>query len=143
MALSPERKVEAAEDWQVVLDALRRISADGGDKRIHQIAEPDVAFENLVEGTAEVWFVGGFLVAYGVSTPWYSSRQILHELLVVRVGPGGTLHGVAQFLRRKAREAGAYTVAVGTAFAKSDRALSRLYQAEGFKPEAVLLTREP
>lgn len=108
---------------------------------MHGTVDPDAAFDRLLD--FEVWFVDGYLVVFDVGKPWYSSSTILHELLVVRVGPGGTLAGVAQFFRDKARELGADLIAVGTAFAKSDRALSRLYQAEGFKPEAITLTMEP
>lgn len=110
---------------------------------MHKLVCPDTAFEHLVFNADNVWLVDGYLVYFEVGTPWYSTQQILSELLIVRVGPGGTLRGVAQFLREQARAAGAALVAVGTTFSRSDRALARLYQAEGFTPEAITLTMEP
>lgn len=141
-ASSQAHRVASYEDWLLVSKALDRLVANGSGKRIHGIACAATAWQHLYDGHAECWLVGGYLVVFAAASPWYSDRTVLHELLVVRVGPGGTLRGVVQFLRQQAQQAGASLIAVGTAFAKSDRALSRLYQAEGFKPEATTLTME-
>ena len=112
-------------------------------KALHKIVDHLAAYTSLRQGGYEVWLVEGYLVVFAVGTPWYSDQPVLSELLIVRVRPGGTLTGVAQFLKDQARSAGAVIVAVGTAFAQSDRALTRLYQSEGFQPEGTTLTWEP
>lgn len=142
MASLSARKPTTPQDWYAVDCTLQRIAARAKGKAMHKIVCPDTAYHHL-RASDNVWFVGGYLVYFEVGTPWYSDRQILSELLIVRVGPGGTLRGVALFLREQARAAGAALVAVGTTFSRSDRALARLYQAEGFTPEAITLTMEP
>lgn len=109
---------------------------------MHKIVDWEAAYETMAK-SGHLWIVDGYLVYFDIAAPWYSRTPILFELLIVRAERGGTLAGVAQFLREQARAAGAALVAVGTSFAVSDRALERLYKAEGFNPEAVTLTVEP
>lgn len=142
MASPSAHRVASYEDWLLVAKALDRLVKRARGKRVHGIACASTAWQALYDGAAECWFVDGYMVVFQAGRPWYSTETILNELLVVRVGPGGTLRGVVQFLRQQAREAGASLLAVGTAFAPSDRALSRLYQSEGFKPEGITLTME-
>lgn len=144
MASQSVRRVAGGSDWFIVAEALHRIAQCtlAPTKLMHRDVDWLKAYNYLttIEG---VYIVGGYLVVYEVGTPWYSNASILSELLIVRVGRGGTIKGVAQFLRKRAKALGADFIAVGTAFAKSDPALSRLYQAQGFTPEAITLTSEP
>ena len=121
---------------------MRKLASDGKAnprKLMHHRINPDKCVEYMRE-YGDLWFVEGYLVFFALSTPWYSDELILSELLIVRVGPGGTLRDVARFLMDRAAVHGAAIVAVGTAYAKSDRALARLYEAQGFTVEAVMLT---
>lgn len=114
---------------------------------MHKFIDAQVALAHMlttvVAGTNHLHIVDGYLVYWTIQSPWYSNATYLSELLIVRVEEGGTFRGVANFLRDAAIAHGADLVAVGTALARSDAALSRLYQAEGFTPEATLLTLEP
>ncbi len=139
--MSQVHKVSSDDDWEIVATALDDLKTTSGRKVMHKHLNPAKAFRQM-RASGNVWFVDGYLVYYGVTAPWYSDVTILHELLVVRVGQGGTLRGVTQFLQHRANITGAQIVAVGTALSRSDRALSRLYQAEGFTPEAITLTME-
>lgn len=132
------RKVTRDELWRI----LRDVATQDTGKVIDQIVDPVAAIAFLDKTETITRMVDGYLVICVVNTPWYSSENIVHELLVVRVEEGGTLKSVAQFLRAVAQQHGATKIAVGTAFARSDRALTRMYQAEGFTPEAVTLTME-
>lgn len=138
------RRAETADDWDTIRGILTELGtwAEHPTKAIHTTLDPMTAYRSMC-GSDYVWFVDGYLVYFAVGTPWYSTTPILSELLVVRVGEGGTLAGVANFLRSQARAAGARLVAVGTSWSKNDRALSRMYQAEGFTPQATLLISEP
>lgn len=139
------RRVESEEDWKIVLETLIRVSRDVKDnptKAMHQHVCPITAYRFLRDGGASVCMVGGYMVVFGITKPWYSQITILTELLIVRVGKGGTLRGVVQFLKTVAEECGAEILTVGTAFAPGDENLSRLYQAAGMTPEAVTLTME-
>lgn len=145
-ALSSVRRVKSEADWDVVYHGLGRLVTEAINrptKAIHKIVDHCAAYTSLRHGGYEVWLVDGYLVVFALGTPWYSTSPVISELLIVRVRPGGTLTGVAQFLKDQARSARAAIVAVGTAFARSDRALTRLYQSEGFQPEGTTLTWEP
>lgn len=138
------RKVASEADWRIVWETLVHLQAlneDAATKVLHKHLDAGEAFAFL-EAQAEVWLVDGYLVCFRFAPPWFSSTDFLQELLIVRVGDGGTLTGVADFLRSQARAAGAAGVILGTALAPSDPALSRLYQAEGFSPQATMLIQE-
>lgn len=83
-----------------------------------------------------------YLVVYAIGTPWYADDTFLEELLVLHLGNGGSFKTVTDFLEAAAAQAGATLVISGTALASSDRALARLYAAQGFSQEALTLTKE-
>jgi hypothetical protein len=132
------RDVTRDELWNI----LRDVSTQETGKMIDDLVDPSAAINFYDNCKPITMMVDGYLVMCTVDKPWFSYEKVVSELLVVRVEMGGTLKSVAQFLQAVADETGASKVIVGTAFSRSDRALARMYQREGFKPEAVTLTKE-
>lgn len=132
------RNVSRDELWRI----LRDVSTQETGKMIDDLVDPSAAINYYDNFSPTTMMVDGYLVMCTVDTLWFSYEKVVQELLVVRVETGGTMKSVAQFLQAVADEAGATKVLVGTAFSRSDRALARMYKAQGFKAEAVTLTKE-
>lgn len=128
-------------DWVHIRKALEAELRKPSSKLVHRIANIDVAMTNLQQFGRSA-LVGGYFVFYESGAPWYSDKQILSELLIVRVQPGGSLKDVARYLETQAKLEGITTVCIGTSFARSDRALSRLWQALGYTQEGITLSKE-
>lgn len=83
-----------------------------------------------------------YLVLYTIGAPWYHpSIQFVQEQLVLRVGAGGTLRKVTDFLEHKAKFHNAAGVAVGTALAHNDESLKRMYAKRGYNQQGVQLLK--
>jgi len=132
------RDVTREELWKI----LRDVSTQETGKVIDDLVDPSAAINFYDNCSPITMMVDGYLVMCAVDRPWFSYEKVVQELLVVRVETGGTLKSVAQFLRAVADEVGASKIYVGTAFSRSDRALARMYEAEGFTSEAITLTKE-
>ncbi len=128
-------------DWVHIRQALAAELKKPSNKLIHKIADLDTAMENL-QAFGCCAMVRGYFVFYESGTPWYSDKPLLSELLVVRVHPGGTLKDVARYLEYRAKIEGCRSVAVGTAFARRDKALARLWEAQGYTREGIILSKE-
>lgn len=96
---------------------------------------------SILEGDSMSALVDGFLVIYDVGVPWYSPERMLEEVMVLRVYPGGDFFNVPKFLEAKAKVHGCTMVSVGTALARSDAALIKLYEQAGYNVAAVQLTK--
>lgn len=96
---------------------------------------------SILNGDNEAALVDGFLVVYNVGTTWYSDQRMLEEIMVLRVYPGGDFYNVPKYLEAKAKEHGCAMVAVGTALARSDPALVKMYEKAGYHVAAVQLTK--
>lgn len=83
-----------------------------------------------------------YLVAYDVGSPWYTDKPFLQELVVLRLVGGSSFNKVTSFLEERAREAGAVMIGVGTALARNDTAVASLYETEGYRAEAQVLTKD-
>jgi len=121
-----------------MVDRLRK----NNTKHIYKIMNVDIGMNNLCL-MDHVYIVNEcYLVIYDIFTPWYSETPILAEQLVLQLASGGRFSDVVSFLEEAAREAGASSVVVGTALAKSDKSLATMYQREGFQQEAIELSKE-
>lgn len=127
-------------DWLLLRKALEAQLAKPSSKLIGKIADLDVAMENIRDFPSAI--VGGYFVLYDTGTPWYSDKPILSELLIVRVQPGGVLRDVARYLEQQAKLWDVSAVCIGTSFARSDKALARLWQSFGYKQEGIILSKE-
>lgn len=127
-------------DWVFVRQALCKELNRSSGKLSSKIADVDVAMRNLHSFRSKI--VSGYFVLFDIGTPWYSDKPLLSELLIVRVQPGGSLKDVARYLQREAKKLGVVAVAIGTAFARSDRALARIWTSLGWKQEGITLAKE-
>ena len=114
---------------------------EAGRKVIHKEINPLVALRKVFEHD-EAWIVGGYLVLFNIQDTWWSDDLILAEQLVFALEPETSFGAVIEFFEAKAREAGAGYICVGTALAKSDKALASLYIKHGFSQMAVNLAKE-
>ena len=110
-------------------------------KPMHGDIDPMIALRNVFAAD-NAYIVDGYLVVYEISTMWWSDTPILAEQLVFALEPNSRFASVIEFFEAKAREAGAKFLCVGTALAKSDKALASLYEREGFSQIAINLSKE-
>lgn len=97
---------------------------------------------SILEGDTLSALVDGYLVMYEIGSPWYNpDLTMLEEVMVIQVYPGGSFGSVTSFFESKAKAFGCKLIAVGTALAKNDRALCKMYEAAGYKVAAVQLTK--
>lgn len=96
---------------------------------------------SILGGDSLSALVDGYLVVYDIGETWYSQHRILEEVMVIRVYPGGSFPNVPKFLESKAKAHGCAMVSVGTALARSDPALVKLYEQAGYQVAAVQLTK--
>ncbi len=142
--MSQARKLDLS-DYSLVEARLKHLIDEletKGNKSMHQGLSLQEALEGVFSSD-HAYIVGSYLVLYDIGSPWYSPKTYLVEQLVLNLSPTrADFSVVAKFLEQAGREAGVDAVVVGTALARSDRALARLYQLSGFKVEALTLTKE-
>lgn len=83
-----------------------------------------------------------FLVCYQIGTPWFSNEQMLGEMTVLRLAPGGSFSAVTDFLKAEAKRHSCKWVLTGTLLSNCDEVLSRLYTMKGFSPTLRQLAME-
>lgn len=86
--------------------------------------------------------VHGYLVCYAIDLPWYATKPVLTELLVLRVRNGGKFQDVTDHLEAQAKRHQCPYVAAGTTLAASDELLARAYQGKGYSPGAIQMVKE-
>lgn len=110
-------------------------------KQVHADIDPLVALRKVFDAE-HAYIVGGYLVVYDFAEVWWSDDEILAEQLVFALEPDSSFSAVLEFFEAKAREAGVKRICVGTALAKSDRALASVYMKGGYEQMATHLTKE-
>jgi len=129
--------------YPIIDSAIRKHKLRGG-KGWFKYLDLDAVMQGLYVN--ETYIVDDtYLVSYLVGTPWYADDSItyLEEKLVLRISDEGSSFSVVPaFLEDRRQAHGAVLVGVGTAFALSDRAMSKVYNNHGFHQEAVSLIKE-
>lgn len=110
-------------------------------KRVHADIDPLVALRNVFDAE-HAYIVDGYLVVYDITEMWWSDATVISEQLIFALEPESSISAVLEFLEAKGREAGAQRVCVGTALAKSDKALAHVYEKLGFEQIAIHLGKE-
>lgn len=128
--------------------ALRDITATG-TKSWMRNADVDAAIEYIrasVEGVeltpSRCAVVGGVFVMYAVGRPWWASRPVLAEELMLRIEPGANIVPALAFLERTAQLLDCAGVVLGTSISTNDPALTRLYGRFGYVESANVLYKE-
>lgn len=74
-----------------------------------------------------------YLLVYHVGQPWYSYHTVVEELMVLNLtDTPGNFSGVTDALEEIAEEYHAKAIITGGAWSPQGKALSRLYQRQGF-----------
>ena len=142
MASLSARRVEPSDEQHiqsVIMKALERAKKRCSKIWLHTI-DIDCVME-MIRSRDTSYVVEGYLVVYDVVVPFYSRLPVLAEVMVLRIGRGGTISDVAAFLQAKAQEAGCPTQHAGTAFSFNDDTLANLYIKEGFSQGGVSLCK--
>lgn len=86
-------------------------------------------------GVSSLVIDDAYLLVYDIATPWYSFKEVLNELLVLRIGKGSSFNAVVDTLDDLAYEHDVSLTLVGGAFTRAPKALSRLYSRHGYIDE--------
>lgn len=74
-----------------------------------------------------------YLVLIGEEVPWYINKPVLIEHVILKVYRGkGKFKDVCQFLTMEAKARKCVAILAGSSFAKAEKAMSKLYEKEGF-----------
>lgn len=135
--VSPQRRREPTlQDSGSICAALKANIISVREATVSRIGNPEVATKRIVEHQVQSVIVDeAYLIVYDVCEPWYSEEVILVELMILRIGEGSSFDAVVDMMDDLAEEYNTTCTHVGSAFARSPRALSRLYSRRGFIPE--------
>lgn len=102
----------------------------------------DVALHYILHEADHAHIVDeNYLVVFDIGDSWFSSKVMLMEQLVLSLRPGSPFSVVTDFLEEQAHLLGCNLISVGTSMATSDRALARIYTGQGYRQEAIALTK--
>lgn len=123
-------------DSRRIREALEANLVSVREAPVAVLVDIDKAVEVIVNNVVDAVIVDeAYLVVYEIGIPWYSDKEVLLELLVLRIGEGSSFTAVTDTLDDLAYENDVVYTFVGSAFARSPRALSRLYSRQGFVDE--------
>lgn len=130
------RKFNADRDYRAVRLAISSALQTAETLPWTEHVDVFYAFAQVLQGRLNAVVVEDtYVLVYNLGSPWYSPATFLEECLVLRVYDGDAdFSAVTQALEGLAKHHGAKAIASATALAKSDRALSRMYQRAGFIP---------
>jgi hypothetical protein len=99
-----------------------------------KLAEATHAVDMIVDGIVDSVIIDdAYLLVYEVATPWHSNKQVVHELMVLRLRAGSNFNAVCDTLDDIAEGSQAAAILVGGALTRSPEALVRLYKARGYE----------
>lgn len=125
--------------YSPILKALKSSCSEAASKEVHRAISLEEATRRIVEHEVQsVILDNGLLLVYSVGSPWYSAKVILAEEMVLRIGEGGTFNDLCSLLDDLADEYNVACTVVGTALARNDRAVARLYEHNGFHIDGSL-----
>lgn len=113
-----------------------------GHKAIHKRLDLDATLTSIFQFEHAYIVDGAYLVIFEVGVPWFSNELVLSEKLVVQLSSASAFNVVTEFLEQMMVEAGASWIEAGTALALHDQALASQYIKQGFKVEALALTKD-
>lgn len=147
-SLKTEYWCENPQQANRVYNALRLAHAHAltkSDKMWLAYIDVEAVYSQLVRYEVQSLIVNNaYLVAYEIGAAWWNpSKLVLAEKLVLDLGNHDEdFDLVPQFLDYAAAQHKVKLIAVGTAFAHSDRALSRKYMAHGYQTVGHELMKE-
>lgn len=130
-----------SEDISAALRTYHAKISSRGNKPWYKHVDLRRVLTSILGGDSMSALVDGYLVVYDIGETWYSPHKVLEEVMVIRIYPGGDFLQVPKFLESKAKAHGCAMVCVGTALARSDAALIKIYERSGYQVAAVQLTK--
>lgn len=134
--VSPSRLREPADaDYSRICARLEEaLEAGRGRQGVAQASAPEWAEAIIARrGIQSLLIDDGMLLVFQVGSPWYASYTVVQELLVLRIGEGGTLKDVRDLLDDVAEHVDASAISVSTALCPRDKVLARSYQSAGYE----------
>lgn len=123
-------------DSQTIRAALEANIVSVREAEIVQLGDAATATNAIVEHYVSSLIVDeAYLVVYDLVNPWYSTKEILVELLVLRIGEGSSFTAVTDLLDDLAAEHDAAAIHAGSSFSRAPSALVRLYSRQGYVDE--------
>jgi hypothetical protein len=120
-------------DWQLVVNAL--IKLEQYAKKYEWAIEVDflVAVGQIYDALklGQGYFVDGYLVMTDETVPWYSTKPVLMEWLVLKLAPGGSVDSIPDALVEIAKARGIGLVM--TADSSPVNIVAGAYNRAGFK----------
>lgn len=84
-----------------------------------------------------------YVVVYSVEQPWFTQKEIINVFLVYKVAEnGGTFKDVLSTLDDLAIKNNCAGICMGTALAKYDRALEKMFLSDGYLSTGIELYKE-
>lgn len=130
-----------SEDISAALRTYHEKISSRGNKPWYKHVDLRRVLTSILGGDSMSALVDGYLVVYDIGETWYSAHRILEEIMVIQIYTGGRFSNVPKFLESKAKAHGCAMVSVGTALARSDPALVKVYEKVGYQVAAVQLTK--
>ena len=98
----------------------------------------EYVIDKILSGEVEAVVIdNAYLLVYAIGSPWYSLEVALQELLVLRIGTGSEFSVVTDYLDDIAEVCGCSIILAGGALARNSRAITRLYQRQGYSLEGT------
>ncbi|WNV48166.1 hypothetical protein Ql52_gp030 [Caulobacter phage Quill_5.2] len=144
--MSSARKLRDSDYWLVrqVVDERREYLQNSKRKSWYKYLDTDACMSFIYACENAYVVDDAFLVVYEITNPAYAQKHILfvEEVMVLRLVPGSSFDAVTAFFDEVRERVGAVGIFAGTALAKSDRALARLYSRAGYRTETFIMTKE-
>ncbi|ATI16337.1 hypothetical protein HOS13_gp30 [Caulobacter phage Lullwater] len=144
--MSSARKLRDSDYWLIkqVVDDRREYLQRSNRKPWFKYLDTDACMRFIYSCENAYVVNDAYLVCYEVINPAYAQEHILfvEEVMVLRLVPGSSFDAVTDFFEEVRERVGAVGIFAGTALAKSDRALARLYAKDGYVTGNLLLIKE-
>lgn len=135
--VSPQRcRLPDANDKSRIEGAINGALVSVSKESLGSLASPERMLYSILSREVNSKVVDdSYLVVYDYGIPWYSNKMFLFELMVLKIGSGGSFEAVTDLLDDLAYEVDAKAIAVGSQLCRAPAALSRLYSRAGFVNE--------
>lgn len=95
------------------------------------------------DGIHSIVVKDSYVVVYTVEQPWFTQKEIINIFLVFKVAEnGGTFEDVLNTLDDLAKKNNCAGICMGTALAKHDRALEKMFLNDGYMTTGIELYKE-
>jgi hypothetical protein len=135
------------DDHQAFKDAVRKNIKKCGTKKLWlrhiDWGKGEKYLLSEDHGLSSVVIADTYVLIFNTFIPWYSSKEFFQELFLIKIYDDvGTMKDVNDAIDYICRSLNLVGAMVGTAFAKSDKALIYHFEKNGFKQVATNLYKD-